>query len=40
MTRIKTLTNYERAIFASLAVLVVMLTLVLLNVGFRAPVMA
>ncbi len=39
MNCLKTLTTYERAVFASLAVLVATLTLVLLNIGFQAPVL-
>ena len=40
MKCIRILTTYEQAIFATLAGLVVTLTLLLLHVGFRAPILS
>lgn len=39
MKCVKSLSRYELAVFAALAGLMVMLTLVLLNTGFQTPVL-
>lgn len=40
MKSVKILSRYELAVFSALAALMVTLTLVLLNIGFQAPVLA
>jgi hypothetical protein len=39
MKRLRVLTRYELAILSALAMLMVTLTLVLLNIGFQAPIL-